>query len=74
MTTESMPPLRVSEAARELGISNQLTLKAIKRGEIDAFRLGRLWFVRRDCIDRLVHGESLAQTKDTGRAATSAAA
>jgi len=62
MTTESMAPLRVSKAADELGISPQLVRKAIKRGEIAAFRLGRLWFVPRDGINRLVRGESLAQT------------
>jgi hypothetical protein len=47
-------------------------LKVVKRGEVRAFRLGRLWFVPRDCIDRLVRGESLGQTKDD--ASTSAAA
>jgi excisionase family DNA binding protein len=48
------PPYRLTEAAKQLGISDQLTLKLIKRGELDAFRLGRLWMVRPESVERLL--------------------
>ena len=55
--SEFRAPYRIPEAARRLGISDQLTRKAIMRGELDAFRLGRTWLIRPESVDRLLRGE-----------------
>jgi excisionase family DNA binding protein len=55
--TETRPPYRIPEAARRLGISDQLTRQAILRGELDAFRIGRTWLIRPESVDRLLRGE-----------------
>ena len=52
------PPYRIPEAARRLGISDQLIRKAILRGDLDAFRLGRTWLIRPDSVDRLLRGDA----------------
>jgi len=51
------PPYRISEAARRLGISDQLTRKAILNGDLDAFRIGRTWLIRPESVDRLLQSE-----------------
>jgi excisionase family DNA binding protein len=56
MSEDHRSPYRVTEAARRLGISDQQTLKAIKRGELDAFRVGRLWLVHPASVDRVLRG------------------
>jgi len=56
MNNDFRPPYRIPEASRRLGISDQLTRKAIIRGELDAFRLGRTWLIRPD-VDRLLRSE-----------------
>jgi excisionase family DNA binding protein len=52
------PPYRIPEAARRLGISDQLCRMAIIRGELDAFRLGRTWLIRPESVDRLLRGKA----------------
>jgi excisionase family DNA binding protein len=54
MSDDHRSPYRVTDTARRLGISDQQTLKAIKRGELDAFRVGRLWLVHPESVDRLM--------------------
>lgn len=54
------PPYRIPEAARRLGISDQLTRKAILNGDLDAFRIGRTWLVRPESVDRLLRGDKAA--------------
>lgn len=53
------PPYRIPEAARRLGISDQLCRMAIIRGEFDAFQLGksRTWLIRPESVDRLLRGK-----------------
>jgi excisionase family DNA binding protein len=53
---EIRPPYRIPEAARRLGISDQLTRQAILRGELSAFRIGRTWLIRPVSVDRLLRG------------------
>jgi excisionase family DNA binding protein len=52
------PPYRIPEAARRLGISDQLARQAILRGELDAFRIGRTWLIRPESVDRLLRGDA----------------
>ncbi len=54
------PPYRIPEAARRLGTSDQLTRKAIIRGDLEAFRIGRTWLIRAESVDRLLRGDSEA--------------
>jgi excisionase family DNA binding protein len=51
------PPLSIPEAARQLGVSDQVTRKAILRGELEAFRIGRAWRIHPESIDRLLRRE-----------------
>ena len=55
---DNRPPYRIPEASRRLGISDQLTRKAILNGTLDAFRLGRTWLIRPESVDRLLRGEN----------------
>ena len=56
---EVRPPYRIPEASRRLGISHQLTRRAILNGDLDAFRIGRTWLIRPESVDRLLRGGSL---------------
>ena len=53
------PPLTISEAARALNVSDQVTRKAILRKELEGFRIGRAWRIRAESVDRLLRGEGL---------------
>jgi len=48
-----LPPYRVGEVARQLGVSNKAVLDALKRGRLSGFKLNRMWLIPRDAIDRL---------------------
>ena len=50
------PPYRIPGAARALNVSDQSIRQAIKRGELDAFRLGKIWLIRAESIERLRKG------------------
>ena len=52
------PPYRIPEAARRLGISDQLCRLAIVRGHLDAFRLGKIWLIRPESVNRLLRGKA----------------
>jgi excisionase family DNA binding protein len=62
MDDEVRPPYRIPEASRRLGISDQLTRKAILNGDLDAFRIGRTWLIRPESVDRLLRGGSARPT------------
>ena len=57
---ENRPPLSITEAARLLGISDQATRLALKRGDLDGFRIGRVWRIEPASIDRVRRGEAAA--------------
>jgi excisionase family DNA binding protein len=50
-----LPPYRIPEVARLFNVSEQLVRQAIRRGELDAFRLGKLWLIRPDSVQRLLN-------------------
>ena len=58
---DTRPPYRIPEAARRLGISDQLTRLAIKRGELSAFRIGRTWLIRPSSVDQLLRDDAEAE-------------
>lgn len=47
------PPYRIAEAAERLGTSNRTVRDAIRNGRLKAHRLGRIFLIPRDEIDRL---------------------
>jgi excisionase family DNA binding protein len=58
MSDDHRSPYRIPEAARRLEISDQQTRKALLRGELEGFGVGRLWLVRPESVDRLLRGEN----------------
>jgi excisionase family DNA binding protein len=50
------PPLRISEAAAKLGLTDYLVRQAIRSGELDAFHIGRSYRIRPDSVERLLRG------------------
>jgi excisionase family DNA binding protein len=52
------PPYRVREAAREMGVSDDVVRKAIRDGRLGAFRVGREYRIPRERIDKMVRGEA----------------
>jgi excisionase family DNA binding protein len=58
MSDAFRPPYRVSEASRRLGISDYQTRQAVKRGDLDGFRLGHTLLIRPGSVDRLLRGDS----------------
>ena len=51
------PPYRVAEAAGRLGLSDYQTRQAVKRGELDGFRVGHTLLIRPASVDRLLRGD-----------------
>jgi len=66
MDEEVRPPYRIPEASRRLGISDQLTRKAILNGDLDAFQIGRTWLIRPESVDRLLRRNKRAPEKRLG--------
>jgi excisionase family DNA binding protein len=50
-------PLSITEAARQLGVSDQVVRLALHRGQLDGFRIGRNWRIDPDSVDRVKRGE-----------------
>jgi len=51
------PPYRVAGAASRLGLSDYQTRQAVKRGVLDAFRVGHTLLIRPQSVDRLLQGD-----------------
>ena len=59
--------ITVPEAARELGISNDLAYSLARRGELPgAFQFGRRWLVSRVRLRRFLHGSEDLGTQEPG--------
>jgi excisionase family DNA binding protein len=55
---DGRPPLRTPEAARRLNVSEQAVRGALRRGELDGFRLGGQWRIMPESVDRLLRGNA----------------
>jgi len=62
MSEDRLPrPYHVSEAAERLAVTNYQIRYAVRRGELEGFRLGRTLLIRRESVDRLLRGEKPAE-------------
>ena len=52
-----MEIMTVQEVADALRVSAETVRNLIQRGELQGFRVGRVWRVRLDSVDRLVNVE-----------------
>jgi excisionase family DNA binding protein len=46
------PPLSIAETARRFGVSEQVIRNALRRGELDGFKIGKAWRITPESIDR----------------------
>jgi len=51
------PPFTIPEAAKVLHVTDHVVRQAIRRGELEAFRIGRLLRIRPESVARLLQGE-----------------
>lgn len=51
--------MTITETARELGITPKTLYLAIKKGDIHAFRMGRVWRVGVEEISRIKQGATI---------------
>lgn len=54
MTDEGTATISVEAAARKLGIGRSAAYAAVRRGEIPALRLGRLWRVPKARLEQML--------------------
>jgi excisionase family DNA binding protein len=59
--------ISVSEMSKLLGISRVAVFKKIKKGEIDAQRIGRFWFIAKKDADEIVGGKNAAVLTDENK-------
>jgi excisionase family DNA binding protein len=57
-TDHSQTPISLTEAARRLGLSDQVTRLALLRGELSGFKVGRQWRIHPASIDRLMRDKA----------------
>jgi len=53
---DEAPPYRVAQVAEKWDVSEKAVLDALKRGRIPGFKLGRMWLIPRESVDRLSRG------------------
>jgi excisionase family DNA binding protein len=57
MKREKRSPLTLFEAAARLGVSARVARNALRRGELRGFKIGRLWRVLPESVERKRAGE-----------------
>ena len=57
--TTGLPPYKVAEVAKLLGVSTQVVGYAVREGRLPAFKIGKQWLIPRDQVARLVRGEKV---------------
>ncbi len=51
---EVQPPYRARDVARKLGLSDKTVRDALAAGRIPAFKIGKVWLIPRQWVDRQV--------------------
>jgi excisionase family DNA binding protein len=54
MSDHKEAPLTLSEAARRLSVSDQVARLALLRGELTGFKVGRVWRIHPESVERLL--------------------
>jgi len=57
MDKDYQPPLSLSETAHVLSTTEQVVRRALLRGELKGFKVGRAWRITRQSIDRKLAGK-----------------
>jgi excisionase family DNA binding protein len=60
---QEWPPLSLLEAANRLNVTTRVARNALRRGELDGFKIGRFWRIRRESVDNLLHGGARAASE-----------
>jgi len=58
MEKDYQPPLSLSETAHALGTTEQVVRRALLRGELTGFKIGREWRITRETVERKLAGEA----------------
>jgi excisionase family DNA binding protein len=58
MDKDNRPPLSIPETAQRLKASEQVVRRALLRGELKGFKIGRAWRVTPESVDRLLRGST----------------
>jgi excisionase family DNA binding protein len=58
---EKQSPLSLSETADDLGVTIRVVRNALRRGELQGFRIGRYWRILPESIDRLLRDNTEAE-------------
>jgi excisionase family DNA binding protein len=53
-----LPPYKVDEVARLMGVSEQVVRGALREGRLPAFRVGKQWLIPRGRLNRILRGET----------------
>lgn len=54
MERQKRPPFSLSETADQLNVTTRVTVRnALRRGELEGFKIGRFWRIRPESIDRV---------------------
>jgi excisionase family DNA binding protein len=59
MEKDYRPPLSLSETAHALGTTEQVVRRALLRGELKGFKVGREWRITRETVERKLDGEAV---------------
>lgn len=52
------PPLSIPETAQRLRASEQVVRRALRRGELEGFKIGRAWRITPESVDQLLRGKT----------------
>ena len=59
MDKDYRPPLSLSETAHALGTTEQVVRRALLRGELKGFKVGREWRITREAIEHKIAGAAV---------------
>jgi excisionase family DNA binding protein len=58
MNQEIRQPMTIQEAAHELRVSDQIVRKALLRGELEGFRIGKFWRIKPESVEKKLRGNA----------------
>ena len=61
MDQDKRSPLSLSETADDLGVTTRVVRNALRRGELQGFKIGRYWRILPESVDRLLRENAKAE-------------